>query len=85
MPSADDFADASASLDVTFSLHRSAFPAAFAYEPIWATQLKSYLIWVPATLIRESVVPPHAKAVFSNLVSFAWNIAFAFIMASASK
>ena len=75
----------SSTYNLTFSLVPSAFPSIFAFEPIWKTQRAAYPVWLPATLLREKVVPPHLAGLFNNMVAFIWNIIFAMILASSSS
>lgn len=66
---------------MTLSLHHQKFPSVWSYEPMWSVQVTAYYIWLPATLLREKFVPEHMKALFGNLVGFAWAIVFASILA----
>ena len=82
LPSLDAVRSADAHLDVTLTLRRAAFPSWRAYDPVWATQLKAYWMWMPATILRETCVPPHLRGIFINVVSFFWAIVFATILAA---
>lgn len=68
--------------DLTLSFIPSAFPSPMAYEPMWATQVKAYYLWLPAGVVRERLVPAHMKALFNNAISFLWSIVFAFVLAA---
>ena len=67
---------------LTLALDTSHFPSLLAYEPVHSTQVKAYLVWLPATLAREKLVPPHLAPLFVNVVSFFWNIIFSVILLS---
>ena len=82
LPSLDAIRSADAHLDVTLTLRRAAFPSWRAYDPVWSTQLKAYWLWFPATILRETCVPPHLRGIFINVVSFFWSIIFATILAA---
>lgn len=82
LPSLDALGSADAHLDVTLTLRRAAFPSWRSYDPVWACQLKAYWLWLPATLLRETCVPPHLRGVFVNVVAFFWAIVFAMILAT---
>lgn len=75
------WATAAAPLAFGLTLHRSKFSSLRVFEPVWAVQWESYKLFLPATLLREKVVPPHLAMVFITVVSFVWNIIFAFKMA----
>ena len=55
-------------------------PSLLSFAPIWKTQLTAYPVWLPATLLREKVVPPHLQQLFMNAVAFVWNIIFALLI-----
>ena len=59
----------------------SKYASVMTYRPVWSTQVTAYLVWLPATLLREAVVPPHLVPVFVNIVAFLWNIIFALLLA----
>lgn len=67
-------------LNLTVSIDTTVFPSLLSFEPVWRTQLIAYPIWLPATLLREKVVPPHLAQLFTNAVAFVWNIIFALII-----
>ena len=67
-------------LDLTISLKPAVLPSLLSFAPIWKTQLTAYPVWLPATLLREKVVPPHLQQLFMNAVAFVWNIIFALLI-----
>ena len=67
------------SLKLTYGL----FPPLLTFNPVHSTQAKAYLLWLPATIVRELYVPPPLAPVFVNLCAFVWNIVFSIILAGA--
>lgn len=75
-------AEKGSTYSLTLLLDTARFPSALTYNPIHSTQVKAYMVWIPATLAREKLVPPHLAPVFVNLVAFVWNIIFSIILLS---
>ncbi|KAL3924959.1 MAG: hypothetical protein SGPRY_003769 [Prymnesium sp.] len=72
--------DPDAPLTYSFILNKHVFPSLIDYQPVWSTQLKAYAIWLPATFIREALIPRQFAPLFINCVSFIWSVAFALIL-----
>lgn len=70
-------------LSLTLTLHRAKYPNFFAFAPVHSTQAKAYLVWLPATLVREKFVPPHLAPIFVSSVNFVWSTIFAIVLQSA--
>ena len=68
------------SKSLTLTWHHSKYASPLTYEPMWPMQFTAYLVWLPATLVREALVPPHLVPIFVNIVAFIWNIIFSFIL-----
>ena len=69
-------------LSLTLSLSMGKFPSVLAYEPIYSTVVKSYALWLPSTILRETVVPPSFVPLWISMTSFVWSIVFAMILAA---
>lgn len=69
-------------LEVNAALDLGKFPTILNFEPIWATQVQAYGLWLPATLVREAFIPSHLKQPFTSGVGFVWNVFLAFILAA---
>mmetsp|Transcript_7129 Transcript_7129/g.11965 ORF Transcript_7129/g.11965 Transcript_7129/m.11965 type:complete len:191 (-) Transcript_7129:80-652(-) len=61
----------------SIDLRRERFPSMLAYEPIWATRVKGLQLKLPATLIREKLVPAYLKGAWELLIRFVWNVIMA--------
>ena len=59
------------------------FPDLFAWNPIWSTRIKGLSIKLPATLLREKVIPERFKGAWELLVTFVWTMIVAAILARA--
>ena len=66
-------------MSMTLTYTASKYASVMTYAPIWKTQVIAYSVWLPATLLREAVVPPHLVPIFMNIIAFVWNIIFALI------
>lgn len=73
---------ATGSMSLTLTWNYAKYSSPMTYTPMWDTQVKAYCVWLPATLMREALVPPHLVPVFINIVGFIWNIVFALILQS---
>ena len=62
---------------------REGFPDLFAWNPIWSTRIKGLSIKLPATLLREKVIPERFKGAWELLVTFVWTMIVAAILARA--
>ena len=62
---------------------REVFPDLFAWNPIWSTRIKGLSIKLPATLLREKVIPERFKGAWELLVTFVWTMIVAAILARA--
>lgn len=65
---------------LTLALHKTKFPSLTSWEPVHKTQFTAYLLWVPASIVRELYVPPALVPLFINVVAYVWNIIFSFIL-----
>lgn len=74
---------ATGSMSLTLSLNYAKYASPLFYSPMWDMQLKAYCVWLPATLMREALIPPHLVPIFINVVGFIWNIVFALILRAA--
>ena len=54
---------------LVLSLHTSVFPSVWTYEPMMASQVTSYWLWLPATIVREVFVPAHLAPLFMKCVT----------------
>eukprot|EP00636_Phaeomonas_parva_P009543 CAMPEP_0118852524 /NCGR_PEP_ID=MMETSP1163-20130328/1493_1 /TAXON_ID=124430 /ORGANISM="Phaeomonas parva, Strain CCMP2877" /LENGTH=215 /DNA_ID=CAMNT_0006784959 /DNA_START=66 /DNA_END=713 /DNA_ORIENTATION=+ len=68
---------------VGFTLKTAMFPSLYNYDPVWSTMVKSWSMWLPAAVVRESVVPPHLRPIFNNCVNFFWQIILALALSKA--
>ena len=69
-------------MSLIFTFNYGKYDSPLTWAPMWPMQLKAYSVWLPATLLREAMVPPHLVPVFVNCVAFVWNILFAYILSS---